>query len=327
MRRAFGVLEKRGWIEALVGHAIQPVRRAQASAGKNTADIELAIAAVDMLSDIRIDGYCLVSSDTDFVPLALRLREAGRFVVGIGEWKTPEAFVGACDDFSFLDEPDALPESQTVEEGVERPVDPTGDAGEDSRRREREHPVGHRRDPEGLAEVRGVAKGDDPGPPHHAKAEGGHAVEEDVDGGVEVVLLPEPDRDRSFRAIRTSLQPLGWHLGESGSNCKLRPGAITISGGKPSNLAVRNGTAPGPAAEKLRSGRNLETNPVPRRRPLKRPRRPGGRRDRRSARAVRSRRSRTRSPPRSAGSPRTGRARRSAPPGGARGSAGGTGRR
>ena len=115
VRRAFGVLEKRGWIEALVGHAIQPVRRGQASAGKNTADIELAIAAVDMLSDIRIDGYCLVSSDTDFVPLALRLREAGRFVVGIGEWKTPEAFVGACDDFSFLDEPDALRESQTAE--------------------------------------------------------------------------------------------------------------------------------------------------------------------------------------------------------------------
>ena len=183
-----------------------------------------------------------------------------------------------------------------------------------------EQPERSRRDPDREGS-------DDPGPPPMRRPRAAMQWRKTLTEGVEVVLLPEPDRGRSFRAIRTSLQPLGWHLGESGSDCKLRPGAITISGGKPSNLAVRNGTAPGPAAEKLRSGRNLETNPVPRRRPLKRPRRPGGRRGRRSARAVRSRRSRTRSPPRSAGSPRTGRARRSAPPGGARGSAGGTGRR
>ena len=115
VRRAFGLLEEKSWTQALVWHAIQPVRRAQGPAGKNSADIELTIAAVDMLSDPRIDGYTLVSSDSDFAPLALRLRQAGRFVLGIGARQTREAMLNACDVFAFIVAPDALPNSPTPE--------------------------------------------------------------------------------------------------------------------------------------------------------------------------------------------------------------------
>ena len=115
VRRAFGLLEEKSWTQVLDWHAIQPVRRAQGPAGKNSADIELTIAAVDMLSDPRIDGYTLVSSDSDFAPLALRLRQAGRFVLGIGARQTREAMLNACDVFAFIVAPDALPNSPTPE--------------------------------------------------------------------------------------------------------------------------------------------------------------------------------------------------------------------
>ena len=113
--RAFGVFQDKAWTQVLDWHAIQPVRRAQGPAGKNSADIELTIDAVDMLSDPRIDGYCLVSSDSDFAPLALRLRQAGRFVLGIGARQTREAMLNACDVFAFIVAPDALPNSPTPE--------------------------------------------------------------------------------------------------------------------------------------------------------------------------------------------------------------------
>ena len=119
VRRAFGLLEEKSWTQALVWHAIQPMRRAQGPAGKNSADIELTIAAVDMLSDTRIDGYCLVSSDSDFAPLALRLRESGRFVLGIGARQTREALINAYSHFGFIDEPVALPELPSPEAHVD----------------------------------------------------------------------------------------------------------------------------------------------------------------------------------------------------------------
>ena len=97
---------------------------------------------------------------------------------------------------------------------------------------------------------------------------------ETVDGGRPAQALGQlarlehalslPGSGRSFRAIRASLQHLVWFLGESGSNYEFPPGAISNSGGKLSTLAVRNGTAPGPAAEKLRGKKDLETSFVPR---------------------------------------------------------------
>ena len=120
VRRAFGVFEDKAWTEVLDSHDILPVRRVQGPAGKNTADIELTIAAVDMLNDTRIDSYCRDSSDSDFAPLAFRLRQSGRFVLGIAARQTREAMVTACDVFAFLGAPDALPESPS--QGVR--VDP-----------------------------------------------------------------------------------------------------------------------------------------------------------------------------------------------------------
>ena len=100
IRRAFGAVAHSGWNGALVRQAFHTLARTPNAGGRNGADIELAIAAMDLLHDDRIDGYYLVSSDSDFAPLAIRLRQSGRYVLGIGERKTPGAFVEACDDFA-----------------------------------------------------------------------------------------------------------------------------------------------------------------------------------------------------------------------------------
>ena len=103
LRRAFGAVANNGWDTALIRHAFLPVARTPKANGRNAADIELTIAAMDMLHDTRVDGFCLVSSDSDFAPLAVRLREAGRYVAGIGERKTPKAFIKVCDNFTYLE--------------------------------------------------------------------------------------------------------------------------------------------------------------------------------------------------------------------------------
>lgn len=104
IRRAFGSTASAGWGKSLVRYAFHTADRTpQAGGGRNAADIELTIAAMDLLHDTRIEGFCLVSSDSDFAPLAIRLRQSGRHVVGMGERKTPRAFVEACDEFAFLE--------------------------------------------------------------------------------------------------------------------------------------------------------------------------------------------------------------------------------
>lgn len=103
IRRAFGAVAHSGWDGALVRHAFHTLARTAHAGGRNAADIELAIAAMDLLHDNRIDGFCLVSSDSDFAPLAIRLRQSGHQVLGVGERKTPGAFVEVCDHFAFLD--------------------------------------------------------------------------------------------------------------------------------------------------------------------------------------------------------------------------------
>ena len=114
IRRAFGAVTASGWGKVLVRHAFHTVARIPPAAGRNAADIELAIAAMDLLHDRRIDGYVLASSDSDFAPLAIRLRQSGRHVVGIGERKAPNAFVEACDIFVFLDPASTLRKPATA---------------------------------------------------------------------------------------------------------------------------------------------------------------------------------------------------------------------
>lgn len=92
-----------GWKEHLHRHAIQPMQQFAYTKGKNSTDSAFIIDAMDLLYAGNVDGFCLVSSDSDFTRLATRLREAGKVVYGLGERKAPEAFIAACDKFIFFE--------------------------------------------------------------------------------------------------------------------------------------------------------------------------------------------------------------------------------
>jgi hypothetical protein len=91
------------WKEVLHVHAIQPLQQFSYTTGKNATDSALIIDAMDLLHGGRVDGFCLVSSDSDFTRLATRIREAGLVVYGFGERKTPKPFVAACDKFIYTE--------------------------------------------------------------------------------------------------------------------------------------------------------------------------------------------------------------------------------
>ena len=91
------------WKRALLKHSINPVQQFAYTSGKNATDSTLIIDAMDLLDTQRFDGFCLVSSDSDFTRLAQRLREEGLLVYGFGEKKTPDAFVQACDKFVYTE--------------------------------------------------------------------------------------------------------------------------------------------------------------------------------------------------------------------------------
>ncbi len=93
----------RGWKKFLLEQAIQPIQQFRYTVGKNATDSALIIDAMDLLYTEKLDGFCIVSSDSDFTRLASRIREAGLIVYGFGEKKTPKAFVGACDKFVYTE--------------------------------------------------------------------------------------------------------------------------------------------------------------------------------------------------------------------------------
>lgn len=109
-----------GWKEHLHRHAIQPVQQFAYTKGKNSTDASLIIDAMDLLYADNVDGFCLVSSDSDFTRLATRLREAGKVVYGLGEQTTPEAFRAACNRFIFFEvlrpSSDSPPEQPNVDD-------------------------------------------------------------------------------------------------------------------------------------------------------------------------------------------------------------------
>ena len=92
-----------GWKEELLRHAIQPVQQFAYTRGKNSTDSALIIDAMDLLYAGNLEGFVIVSSDSDFTRLATRLRESGMTVYGLGRRTTPQAFVAACDRFIYLD--------------------------------------------------------------------------------------------------------------------------------------------------------------------------------------------------------------------------------
>ncbi len=92
-----------GWKECLLSHSIQPIQQFRYTVGKNATDSAMIIDAMDLLYTGRFDGFCIVSSDSDFTRLASRIREQGLTVYGFGERKTPKPFVTACDKFIYSD--------------------------------------------------------------------------------------------------------------------------------------------------------------------------------------------------------------------------------
>lgn len=93
----------KGWKEALLKYAIQPIQQFRYTTGKNATDSALIIDAMDLLYGTKLGGFCIVSSDSDFTRLAARVREAGLVVYGFGEKKTPAPFVSACDKFIYTE--------------------------------------------------------------------------------------------------------------------------------------------------------------------------------------------------------------------------------
>jgi len=92
-----------GWKASLLENAITPIQQYSYTTGKNSSDSAMIIDAMDILYTEKTDGFVIVSSDSDFTRLAIRLREAGQRVIGIGERKTPSAFIAACDKFTYIE--------------------------------------------------------------------------------------------------------------------------------------------------------------------------------------------------------------------------------
>lgn len=106
IRRIYGdwtTANMNGWKDTLQTHAIQPIQQFRYTVGKNATDSAMIIDAMDILYEDRVDGFCLVSSDSDYTRLATRIREKGIFVMGVGKQSTPRAFVNACDIFVFTE--------------------------------------------------------------------------------------------------------------------------------------------------------------------------------------------------------------------------------
>ena len=118
-----------GWKSVLLEHAITPIQQYSYTVGKNSSDSAMIIDAMDLLYSDKVDGFCIVSSDSDFTRLAIRLRESGMKVIGIGEKKTPNSFIVACDRFIYIEVLDGAikkksPKSRLVEEN-KKVIDPS----------------------------------------------------------------------------------------------------------------------------------------------------------------------------------------------------------
>jgi uncharacterized LabA/DUF88 family protein len=92
-----------GWKSILLESAITPIQQYSYTTGKNSTDSAMIIDAMDLLYTGKVDGFCIVSSDSDFTRLAIRLRESGMIVIGLGEKKTPTPFIAACNKFIYIE--------------------------------------------------------------------------------------------------------------------------------------------------------------------------------------------------------------------------------
>lgn len=116
IRRVFGDWTSSymaGWQKVLNIHALQPVQQFRNTGSKNATDSALIIAVMDLLHTTDIEGYCIVSSDSDYTSLVTRIRQGSHFVIGVGRKATPPAFIQACDEFVFTD--DMTPKAKSAQ--------------------------------------------------------------------------------------------------------------------------------------------------------------------------------------------------------------------
>lgn len=122
------------WKKVLLDYSINPVQQYSYTSGKNSTDSAMIIDAMDILYTGSVEGFCIVSSDSDFTRLAARLREAGKYVIGMGEKKTPKPFIAACDKFKYLEvlASAAAAASRTAEDAPQQSSAQNQDAAQDS---------------------------------------------------------------------------------------------------------------------------------------------------------------------------------------------------
>lgn len=125
VRRAYGdwtSSQLASWKGQLLEHSIQPIQQFSYTTGKNATDSAMIIDAMDLLYGGNLDGFCIVSSDSDFTRLAARIREQGLTVYGFGERKTPQPFVAACDTFIYVENlaDEAAPEPTAAKQPLKR---------------------------------------------------------------------------------------------------------------------------------------------------------------------------------------------------------------
>ncbi|HEY3685920.1 MAG TPA: NYN domain-containing protein [Streptosporangiaceae bacterium] len=111
-----------GWKGQLLDQSIQPIQQFAYTTGKNATDAAMVIDAMDLLYSERFDGFCIVSSDSDFTRLAARIRESGLTVYGFGERKTPKPFVSACDKFIYVENLVRRPDTAEAADVVATPA-------------------------------------------------------------------------------------------------------------------------------------------------------------------------------------------------------------
>jgi hypothetical protein len=132
VRRAYGDWTKSdlaGWTKHIHRLAIVPIQQFRLTVGKSVTDAALIVDAMDLLHSGCVDGFCLVSSDSDFTPLALRIRQAGFPVYGFGEKKTPQPFVEACDRFVYVESLQPAPATTSRAPAAQAPLGASQNGG------------------------------------------------------------------------------------------------------------------------------------------------------------------------------------------------------
>ena len=129
------------WKNVLLDYSVTPIQQYSYTSGKNATDSAMIIDAMDILYSGKVEGFCLVSSDSDFTRLASRLREGGMTVIGMGEKKTPKPFIAACNMFRYLDVLAAQPEPQPEPEAEPAPAAEEKAAPEKGKEKEKAKPA------------------------------------------------------------------------------------------------------------------------------------------------------------------------------------------